>query len=111
MPYKAYFLSDISYSYDKWRYGSFRHYIPNHCALGYMKLSVARYYSVIKPFSCFSDITKYPYWPFIYEKRTVKILATELLIYGNRPLPGIQTSGKHKMLLKSRLTRRLINRP
>ncbi len=69
MPYKAYFLSDISYSYDKWRYGSFRHYIPNHYALGYMKLSVARYYSGDQALSrVFSDITKYPYWPFIYEK-------------------------------------------
>ncbi len=69
MPYKAYFLSDISYSYDKWRYGSYRHHIPNHYALGYMKLSVAQYYSGDQALArVFSDITKYPYWPFVYEK-------------------------------------------
>ncbi|NLA15917.1 MAG: hypothetical protein GX877_05200 [Bacteroidales bacterium] len=67
MPYKAYFLSGISYPYDKWRFGSFRHYIPNHYALGYMKLSVARYYSGEEALpQIFDDITTYPYWPFIY---------------------------------------------
>lgn len=69
MPYKAYFLSNKSFPYDKWRYGSYRHYIPSHYTLGYMKLSVARYYSGDQALSrVFSDITKYPYWPFIYEK-------------------------------------------
>ena len=45
MPYKAYFAENKSFSYDKWRYGSFRHQIPDHYALGYMKLSVARLFS------------------------------------------------------------------
>jgi len=45
------------------------HHIPNHYALGYMKLSVARYYSGDQALArAFSDITKYPYWPFVYEK-------------------------------------------
>lgn len=67
MPYKAYFAQDKSFSYDKWRYGSFRHYVPNHYALGYMKLSVAQYYSGEEALDrIFTDITKYSFWPFVY---------------------------------------------
>ena len=67
MPYKAYFAENKSFSYDKWRYGSFRHQIPDHYALGYMKLSVARLFSGEEALGrIFSDITKYPFWPVIY---------------------------------------------
>ena len=67
MPYKAYFAENKSFPYDKWRYGSFRHYIPDHYALGYMKLSVATLNAAEDALSrIFTDITKYPYWPFIY---------------------------------------------
>lgn len=67
MPYKAYFAENKFFSYDKWRYGSFRHFIPDHYALGYMKLSVATLNAAEDALSrIFTDITKYPYWPFIY---------------------------------------------
>jgi hypothetical protein len=67
MPYKAYFAENTTFSYDKWRYGSFRHFIPDHYALGYMKLSVAMLNSAEEALSrIYTDITKYPYWPFIY---------------------------------------------
>ncbi|MDD2289077.1 MAG: hypothetical protein PHT35_01210 [Bacteroidales bacterium] len=69
MPYKAYFLEGKKFSYDKWRYGSYRHAIPDHYALGYMKLSVARLFSGEDALArIYSDITKYPYWPFIHGK-------------------------------------------
>lgn len=69
MPYKAYFLEGKKFSYDKWRYGSYRHAVPDHYALGYMKLSVARLFSGEEALArIYSDITKYPYWPFIYGK-------------------------------------------
>ncbi len=42
MHYRAAFLSGTDYSYDKWHYGSYRHYIPNQYALGYLRFSAAR---------------------------------------------------------------------
>ncbi|HPV88054.1 MAG TPA: hypothetical protein PKU85_02425 [Bacteroidales bacterium] len=69
MPYKAYFAQDKSFSYNKWRHGSFRDYIPDHYALGYMKLSVARLFSGEEALNrIFTDITKYPYWPLMHGK-------------------------------------------
>ncbi len=67
MPYKAYFSENTFFSYDKWKYGSFRHHIPDYYALGYMKISVAALNSAEEALSrIFTDITKYPFWPFIY---------------------------------------------
>ncbi|NLH24641.1 MAG: hypothetical protein GX474_09035 [Bacteroidales bacterium] len=67
MPYKANFLEGKNFSYDKWRFGSYRHAVPDHYALGYMKLSVARLFSGEDALGrIYADITKYPYWPFIY---------------------------------------------
>jgi len=67
MPYKAYFAENTFFSYDKWRYGSLRHFTPDHYALGFMKLSVATLNSAEEALSrIFTDITTYPYWPFIY---------------------------------------------
>ena len=69
MPYKAYFLEGKQFPYDKWRYGSYRHSMPDHYALGYMKLSVARLFSGEEALGrIYEDITKYPFWPFIYGK-------------------------------------------
>ncbi len=39
LPYRAYFADSIDFSYDKWQFGSYRHYIPNEYALGYFKQS------------------------------------------------------------------------
>lgn len=43
MPYKALFADSVAYSFDKYYMGSYRNYIPNHYAFGYMGLSAGRY--------------------------------------------------------------------
>lgn len=42
LPYRACFADSIDFSYDKWHFGSFKHYIPNEYALGYMKWTAGR---------------------------------------------------------------------
>jgi len=42
LPYRAYFADSIDFSYDKWQFGSYKHYIPNEYALGYLKWSASR---------------------------------------------------------------------
>lgn len=43
MPYKALFADSVYYSFDKYYLGSYKDYIPNHYAFGYMQLSAGRY--------------------------------------------------------------------
>ena len=66
MPYKAYFAENKSFSYDKWRYGSFRRQIPDHYALGYMKLSVARLFSGEEALGRIFRYHQISLWPVIY---------------------------------------------
>ncbi|MDR3287284.1 MAG: hypothetical protein LBT27_07570, partial [Prevotellaceae bacterium] len=40
--YRAYFLSDKNFSYDKWLQGSYKNFIPNSYAYGYVQTSYAR---------------------------------------------------------------------
>ena len=40
--YRAYFLSDKNFSYDKWLHGSYKNFIPNSYAYGYIQTSYAR---------------------------------------------------------------------
>ncbi len=42
LPYKAYFADSVNFSYDKWHFGSYKHYIPNEYALGYLKWTAGR---------------------------------------------------------------------
>ena len=41
MPYKALFLDSVKYSLDKYRFGSYKNFVPNEYALGYLQLSAA----------------------------------------------------------------------
>ncbi len=41
MPYKALFLSDTHYSYDKYQFGSYRDAVPDKYAMGFLRLSAA----------------------------------------------------------------------
>lgn len=69
MPYHAYFADSTHFSNDKWYYGSFKHFIPDRYALGYMTLTVAQQNAAPQAMSnIYTDITKYPYWPFMYKK-------------------------------------------
>lgn len=43
LPYRAYFADSIDFSYDKWQFGSYKHYIPNEYALGYMKWTAGQH--------------------------------------------------------------------
>ena len=40
--YRAYFLSDKNFSYDKWMHGSYKNFIPNEYAYGYVQTAYAR---------------------------------------------------------------------
>ncbi|MCL2738742.1 MAG: hypothetical protein FWE30_04775 [Bacteroidales bacterium] len=66
MPYKAYFLDSISFSWDSWRYGSYKYHIPDRYQFGYFLLSTTRYHNRAEVLSGMFDlITKRPYIPFI----------------------------------------------
>ncbi len=42
LPYQAYFADSVRFVYDKWRFGSYRHYIPNVYAFGYLNWSAGQ---------------------------------------------------------------------
>jgi hypothetical protein len=66
MPYKAYLLDSISFSWDVWRFGSYKHFTPNHYQFGYLLLSTVRTRTSEDVLSGVYDaITKRPYIPFI----------------------------------------------
>ena len=66
MPYKAYLLDSISFSWDTWRFGSHRYYTPHHYQLGYLFLSAFRYKQGNQTLSEVYDlISRRPYMSFI----------------------------------------------
>lgn len=69
MPYKTYFATGKDFSLDKWKFGSYKHKIPNAYALGYLKFSTAENISSEYALAnIFTDVTRKPYWPFEYDK-------------------------------------------
>lgn len=48
LPYRAYFADSIDFSYDKWQFGSYKHYIPNEYALGYLKWTAGQSLNLAK---------------------------------------------------------------
>ncbi len=73
MPYKAYFASGKDFSLDKWKYGSYKHKIPNAYALGYLSFSTAENTSSEYALAnIFTDVTRKPYWPFEYDNSFIR---------------------------------------
>ena len=66
MPYRAYLLDGISFSWDTWRFGSYKYDTPNEYTLGYYLLSTLQYRQG-KPFlsDIFDVVTKRPLVPFV----------------------------------------------
>jgi len=74
MPYKAYLLDSISFSWDTWRYGSYKFYTPNDYQFGYYLLSSMRFKHRSDFLSdIFESITKRPYIPYVSELEFKKI--------------------------------------
>ena len=66
MPYRAYLSEGISFSWDIWRFGSYKYFTPNQYAFGYYLLSAMRFDNRTDFFSdIFDMVTKRPYMPFI----------------------------------------------
>ena len=77
MPYKAYLLDSISFHWDVWRFGSYKHFIPNDYQFGYYLLSALRYRTRLDILSGLYDtITKRPFIPFISRTAFRKITGT-----------------------------------
>ena len=66
MPYKAYLSEGISFSLDKWRFGSYKNSVPNRYQFGYFMLSALRFHRQSDFLSgVFEEIARRPYIPFI----------------------------------------------
>ena len=64
MPYKAYLLDNISFSYNTWRFGSFKYNIPGNYQFGYLLLSTMRSRNQTDFLSdIYEYITTHPYIP------------------------------------------------
>jgi hypothetical protein len=81
MPYRAFLMDSISFSWDIWRFGSYKYQVPNDYQFGYYLLSAIRYGSRMDFLSDIYDkITKRPYIPYVsqmaYRETTGKTYTT-----------------------------------